>query len=62
MEKDQIVYSHDGKDQGKLTGSKRLCSSQGGYRYMVRWTDGKWTWPHIRGMKFSLALNGWQIR
>lgn len=57
------VYRRDGKGKpGKVTGSTRRCQMEGcsGVRVMVRWPNGKITWPCAKGLKLRKD-DHWQI-
>lgn len=51
-EHDTLVYNREGLEFGILTKSTRRCSMEGcsSERRMVRWPDGKKTWPCVRGL------------
>ena len=46
----QVVYNRDKSEVGVTTGSGRRCQSSGcsGFWIMVRWDDGKVTWPCLK--------------
>lgn len=52
MDNGTKVYSFNGKEIGIATGSTRRCQLEGclGIRIMVRWPDGKATWPCTKGL------------
>lgn len=58
----ETVLSRDGKERGTVTGRTRPCSLEGcrGVQVMVKWPDGKVTWPCSAGMK-AVAPGVWQI-
>ena len=63
MGKGQKVLSHDGSEQGELTGATRSCTLGGcnGRRYYVRWPDGKTTCPCSKGLTWNAERGAWQI-
>jgi hypothetical protein len=56
------VYARDGKRCGKVCWYARPCQLAGcnGVRLMVRWKDGKVTYPCTKGMKIRKDGH-WQI-
>ena len=59
------VISRDGKQRGRLTGTRRLCSLDGctGERLTTRWDNGKISYPCTKGMTFNESKRGyfWRI-
>jgi hypothetical protein len=57
------VLDRTGREEGVTTGSFKRCNLEGckGLRVMVRWPDGKWTWPCTAGMKWNNEANAYQI-
>jgi len=56
-------YMRDGEGEpGEVTGSVRRCQMAGcnGVRIMVRWPNGKVTWPCSRGLQ-TRRDGAWQI-
>lgn len=47
-----VVWNRDGTQRGVRTGATRVCSMEGctGERIVVRWPDGKITYPCSKGM------------
>jgi len=47
------LYARDGRHAGTFTGHTRWCQLDGcgGVRMMIRWKDGKVTWPCSKGLK-----------
>jgi hypothetical protein len=60
------VISRTGKQSGRLTGTRRLCSLEGcrGERLTVRWNNGKISYPCTKGMTLNESKTGtffWRI-
>ena len=55
------IWSSDRKAQGQTTGKWKHCSLSGcaGFRYGVRWPDGRITWPCSKGLVGY--CRGWRI-
>ena len=49
----KVVLTRDGSKQGIASGSTRRCqlAGCGGLNIMVRWPDGKITWPCSAGLR-----------
>lgn len=48
----KFIFSRDGKQKGRVVGKGKPCTLEGcrGWRYPVRWPDGKLTWPCSKGL------------
>ena len=62
MEAPRVVLSRDGKEAGLVKGFGRPCRLEGclGWRWAVRWPDGKLTQPCSKGMK-TVSGAIWQL-
>ena len=61
IQKGEKVVSRDGEHTGRTTGATRICQMEGctGRRLVVKWEDGKITYPCTKGMEYK--GDAWRI-